>query len=50
MDAVNNQTNEFILCDCKKFYVETWSPLVKFFKSPFQYGLKLAMLFSLANC
>ena len=25
MNAENNQTNEFILCDCKKFYMETCS-------------------------
>ena len=23
MNAENNQTNEFILCDCEKFYMET---------------------------
>ena len=23
MNAKDNQTNEFILCDCKKFYTDT---------------------------
>ena len=38
MNAENNQTNEFITCDCEKIYMETrfHIQLTNFFKSPFQ--------------
>ena len=38
MNAENNQTNEFITCDCEKFYMDTrfHIQLTNFFKSPFQ--------------
>ena len=38
MNAENNQTNEFITCDCEKFYMETTFhiQLANFFISPFQ--------------
>ena len=37
MNAENNQTNEFITCDCEKFYMETrfHIQLTNFLKVPF---------------